>query len=352
MPPIDLLRLKHWFIEKKRDLPWRNNPTPYQVWVSEIMLQQTQVAVVIPYFIRWMTRFPTIQTLAEASLDEVIKLWEGLGYYSRARNLHEGAKQVVQRFGGQIPCTAAELAEIKGLGPYTIGALLSFAFHQKIAAVDGNVLRVLARHFVVEGDVTKLKIVQQIRSLADSLLPDEEHWIVNEALIELGATICGKTPKCGICPLRTTCLAYAKGNAHLLPFKAARKPTIFLRRLVAVIIQNDHVLLRKGQPGEIMQSLHEFPYFEIDQEPTQEFLRIVEQEWGTKGKLWSPLPMEKHAFTSYRVCLYPYVVAVEQEFEKTGYEWTSFKALEKLAFSAGHRRVLKNLWIYLSKQAS
>ena len=154
------------------------------------MLQQTQVAVVIPYFLHWMQRFPTIHHLAKASLDEVVKAWEGLGYYSRVRHLHEAAKYLVEHFNGQLPSEEEDLKKIKGLGPYTIGAILSFAFHQKKAAVDGNVIRVLTRYFGLEEDISKVATVNKLRQLAQELLPDEEPWIVNEALIELGATLC------------------------------------------------------------------------------------------------------------------------------------------------------------------
>ena len=156
------------------------------------MLQQTQVSVVIPYFDRWMNRFPTLRHLAKATLDEVIKEWEGLGYYSRARNLHEGARYVLEKHEGILPETREELQKIKGLGPYTIGAIRSFAFHHKAAAVDGNVIRVLARYFKIEDDIAKPKTIQMIRDRAEAILPEIEPWIVAEALIELGATLCTK----------------------------------------------------------------------------------------------------------------------------------------------------------------
>lgn len=143
-----LIKLKHWFEENKRNFPWRGKPSPYAVWVSEVMLQQTQASVVVPYFERWIVRFPSIEVLASASIEEVIKLWEGLGYYSRARSLHEGAKFLVEHHNGTLPSDPIALAKVKGLGPYTIGAILSFAFHQKAAAIDGNVTRVMSRFFL------------------------------------------------------------------------------------------------------------------------------------------------------------------------------------------------------------
>ena len=185
---LDFYPLKKWFLIEQRDLPWRKINDPYAIWISEIMLQQTQVAVVIPYYLKWMQRFPTIQALAEAESDEVIKMWEGLGYYSRARNLHAGARYLIEFFGGILPNNESDLAKIKGLGPYTIGALLSFAFHQKKAAVDGNVMRVMARCYELDDDIAKSKTQKKIRHLVEEILPEDESWIVNEALIELGAT--------------------------------------------------------------------------------------------------------------------------------------------------------------------
>src|ERR1700722_10190653 len=183
MPFFDIDSLKDWFVREKRDLPWRENPSPYAVWISEVMLQQTQASVVIPYFERWMARFPTVAVLAEASQGEVIKMWEGLGYYSRVRHLHQAAKDLMYRYAGDLPRTREGLEGIKGIGPYTRGAILSFAFHQKAAAVDGNVLRVLARYFAIEEEIEKAK--KSITELTESILPEEEPWIVMEGLIEL-----------------------------------------------------------------------------------------------------------------------------------------------------------------------
>jgi A/G-specific adenine glycosylase len=183
MQTCEVEKLRSWFLSQRRDLPWRENTTPYAVWVSEIMLQQTQVAVVIPYFQRWMDKFPTICSLAAASIEEVIKEWEGLGYYARARNLHAGAQYVVKNHAGELPETEAELRKIKGLGDYTIGAIRSFAFNHKAATVDGNVLRVLARYYGISDDISKMKSVKKFQGLAQSLLPEIEPWIISESLM-------------------------------------------------------------------------------------------------------------------------------------------------------------------------
>ncbi len=175
--PFEHQLLKKWFIEHKRDLPWRDSPSPYSIWVSEIMLQQTQASVVVDYFIRWMERFPTIRSLAESSLELVLKMWEGLGYYSRARHLHEAARYFLEQHEGNIPADREELEKVKGLGPYTIGAILSFAFHLRSPAVDANVARVLARYFCIEEDISPRQSSARrwrIWEIAEQILPDEE----------------------------------------------------------------------------------------------------------------------------------------------------------------------------------
>lgn len=216
---FDTASLKRWFQSTKRDLPWRCSPSPYVVWIAEIMLQQTQVSVVEPYFLRWMQQFPSIATLARATREEVIKAWEGLGYYSRARHIHAAAQYLMEKHEGKLPSRREDLEKVKGLGPYTVGAILSFAFHQKAAAVDGNVIRVLSRYFCVEDDVGKSGTKKQIWELAEKLLPDHEPWVVVEGLIELGATVCLKRPKCAECPINKSCLGFREGKQFSLPKK-------------------------------------------------------------------------------------------------------------------------------------
>lgn len=333
-------QLKTWFLDQRRDLPWRDNPSPYAVWVSEVMLQQTQVAVVIPYFLRWMERFPTIEALAQAPLDKVIKMWEGLGYYSRARNLHEGARMVVAHFEGKLPADAASLAKIKGLGDYTVGAILSFAFHQRVPAVDGNVVRVLARYLCIKEDIAKPSTIRLIRQKLLELLPEEDSWITNEALIELGATVCQRKPMCRQCPLQKCCSSYAAGVADQLPFKSTKTRIEALYRIVAVLQCADNFLVRRVGEGEIMAGLHEFPYFETAPSglPIKDIRKEIQLRFGIKGQ---PLALAKvsHSFTRYRVQLFPFHVHCEAMPEVAGYEWLSVEKISQLAFSSGHRRV-------------
>ncbi|MCC5833009.1 MAG: A/G-specific adenine glycosylase [Chlamydiales bacterium] len=329
--------IKEWFLSHRRSLPWRDFPTPYRVWISEVMLQQTQAAVVVPYFLRWMEAFPTVEALASASLEGVLKMWEGLGYYARARHLHEAARFVLARYGGELPSDPEKLAEIKGLGPYTQGAIRSFAFKQKSAAVDGNVLRVLSRYFAIEEPVDRPKTRQKITRLAEELLPDQEPWLVSEALIELGATVCKKRPLCRRCPLIKECLAYRHGKINDFPVRSPRKETTLLRRYVAIILCGEKVMIRKGERGKVMADLYEFPYLDKEGEVKE----VFESALNLSLEYDRPLPEERHTFTRYRAQLFPHLMRSAEEDPR--FEWKECEQLTELPFSSGHRRILKTL---------
>lgn len=345
---FDSQTLKKWFSAEQRDLPWRIERTPYAVWISEMMLQQTQVAVVIPYFQRWMIRFPTVHELAKASIDEVIKIWEGLGYYSRARYLHAGARQIVENHNGVIPDNPDELKKIKGLGPYTTGAIRSFAFHHHTPAVDGNVIRVLSRYFMLQDDISKPATLKKIWNLAAEILPEKDSWIINEALIELGATVCSKKPKCSICPLKKSCKAYAHGMTEQLPYKSAKISIENLYRGVPIISHEGKFLIRRGQKGEIMSDLHEFPYFDIPESGISEnaFKKKASDWLGCKLVWKRSLPEVSQSFTRFRVKLTPMEFICESRKPpdiESNYQWLTMQEISNLAFSSGHRRILKAL---------
>jgi A/G-specific adenine glycosylase len=322
--------LKEWFLEHQRDLPWRENKTSYRVWISEVMLQQTQVAVVIPYFHRWMQKFPTVQILAEAPLEEVIKAWEGLGYYSRARNLHKAAQMVMKDFQGELPKTAEELDRLPGFGPYTVGAVLSFAFQKRAAAVDGNVVRVLSRFFASSQDCAQRK---HYEALTLSLLTDDEPWVTMEALIELGAKVCQRRPDCSACPLIEKCQAYRQGKTADFPVKRKRPSTIYLERQVAIIRWQDEILVRQEKEGKVMAGLYEFPY------------ALLTENLGLDLNLKkvTELPLVKHGFTRYDVTLHPSLYESPEKKILEGFEWKKWQELLLLPFSSGHRRILKEL---------
>lgn len=305
------------------------------------MLQQTRASVVVPYFERWMKQFPTVEALAKAPLDAVIKAWEGLGYYSRARNLHQGARQMVEFYGGQIPETKEALGKIRGLGPYTIGAILSFGFHKRMAAVDGNVKRVLSRYFSIEETISRPSVLRKIEERAESLLDEKEPWVTVEALIELGSSVCSPKPRCLDCPIRSGCLGYAQGKASSLPIKTAVSPPTQLIRLVAVIESEERVLIRKGGAGKIMADLYEFPYFEMKNQmwTIQKLIKAVKSEHLLDVRWVKNLKTVEHSFTRYKAQLTPHVLSAKVRAPVLGWQWIPKEEMSKLPFSSGHRKI-------------
>ncbi len=338
--PFEVIPLKQWFLRHKRDFPWRGEPTPYEVWISEVMLQQTQATVVIDYFHRWMDRFPHLHALAEARLEEVLKMWEGLGYYSRARRLHAAAHYFVMHHQGQIPNQRTELEKVAGLGPYTIGAILSFAFHQRTAAVDGNVLRVLARYFGIAEDSSTSKVRQHIAQLAERLLPEEEPWLITEGLIELGALVCTRVPQCLQCPLKNGCIAHQTGQELELPIKKQAAKVTELNRQVMVIHAEDEVLVRKGTAGRVMADLYEFPYAEIR---SDELILYMDTQFPFPRIFEKHLRPQTHSFTRYKARLIPSLWKALEKRPVESYDWMPWKKIRQLPFSAGHRRILTSL---------
>jgi len=322
-----MIELANWFEKNARSLPWRCERSPYRVWVSEIMLQQTRASVVVPYFERWMAHLPTVESLAAASVDEVVSLWEGLGYYSRARNLRIGASQVAEQFGGQLPSSEGELLQIRGIGPYTAGAIRSFAFQQRAAAVDGNVMRVLARYWLIE----EVPVAAKFKARLESALPLERPWVAMEALIELGALICTpKAPRCELCPLAGECKAKRSARQLELPLKKKRPKTTHLVRHVAVIECAGSLLVRRAPKGEVMADLHHFPYAE---EP--ETLEALFARLGINPTRISSLSPVKHGFTRYSAHLIPSLFRLDAQEEVEGFFWSS----EPLSFCSGHREI-------------
>jgi A/G-specific adenine glycosylase len=329
-----------WFLKEKRKFPWRQGQNPYHIWISEIMLQQTRADVVIPYFERFIALFPDIKTLAKASLDEIIKAWEGLGYYSRARYIHEAARSLIERGKEQLPQDETELKGIKGIGDYTAGAILSFAFHKRAACVDGNVLRVFSRYLALEDDISQGTTRKKIQTEILKILPQTEHWIVSEAFIELGALVCKKKPECIRCPLISTCKAYLTGREKELPIKKKTEKKIFLYRAVAIVFYEDQVLLRKVPEGEIMQDLYEFPYKPLEKQGIM--LETAEELFKTLTLEIQPqtfLQPVRHTFTKHLAILFPFVFIAEKKRKVQGYTWQCMEKLKKLPFSSGHRRI-------------
>lgn len=340
MNPFELLR--DWFLNQRRALPWRITNTPYAVLVSEIMLQQTQVSVVIPYYLRWMEKFPTFEALAKASEEEVLKYWEGLGYYSRARNLKKAAQMIVTEWNGEI--SEKNLNKIPGIGPYTEGAIRAFAFKQKAAAVDGNVMRVLSRYFALHEDICKFKGQKALRAIAETILPEHEPWVISEALIELGALICKKKPICSDCPLKSSCKAYLSNLTETLPIKSIKIASTKLYRVVTIFRYKGQFLIRQVPTGEVMAGLHEFPYFEtdgekIDLEPLKE---RIKETFSIHTIPIQYYPKVHHGFTRYRAHLTPILLECQNISTPEGYFWAPLSQLKELPFSSGHKKILNS----------
>jgi A/G-specific adenine glycosylase len=254
-----------WYRVSKRDLPWRINRDPYRIWVSEIMLQQTRVDTVIPYYYRFMEKFPTIQALAEAPEEEVLKNWEGLGYYSRARNLQAGAREVASLYGGRVPDDKAAVSSLKGVGPYTTGAIMSIAFNRPEPAVDGNVMRVLSRYFCLTDDIAKPATRIRIEKLAASLIPEGAAGDFNQALMEHGAITCTpKSPGCLVCPVMAHCAGRLAGMETVLPVKTKAKPPRPETRLTALVEGTGEyagmVLVRRRPDSGLLARMWELPH--------------------------------------------------------------------------------------------
>lgn len=255
--------LRSWFSANGRDLPWRHNPTPYEVWVSELMLQQTQVVSVLPYYQRWLQRFPDITTLAQAPVDEVLTYWAGLGYYRRARYLHEGSKKILADFGGRFPQSINELRTIPGIGAYTAGAIASFAFHQNVPAVDGNAQRVFARFFGIAGDLASGQSARQLESVAMQVAAVGHASVVNQAVMDIGSSCCSKKTHCEVCPLANRCTALQCGLTESIPFKKKRVEKYDEFRAALRLCCDDLVLIARRRSDVLLGGLWEFPMMTI-----------------------------------------------------------------------------------------
>jgi len=257
--------LLEWYPVNKRELPWRNTQNPYNIWLSEIILQQTRVAQGLPYFVKFLEKYPTVSDLAAAPEDEVLRMWQGLGYYSRARNLHACAKQVAAEFGGKFPDSYSALLKLKGVGTYTAAAIASFAYKEKVAVVDGNVFRVLARYFGLSEDISSPAGKKAFESMANKLIPAHEPDEFNQAIMEFGALQCTpKNPDCSICPLNRGCYALHHNMISMLPVKE-KKIKIKKRNFIYYhIMCGDHIMAKKRGAKDIWEGLHDFPMEEVE----------------------------------------------------------------------------------------
>ena len=298
-----------WYEENARSLPWRGTSDPYSVWVSEIMLQQTRVETVIPYFERWIERFPDIVSLADASQQEVLTYWEGLGYYSRARNLHRAAQIVVVDYDGELPEDVRSLQKLPGIGRYTAGAIASIAYGQNEAVLDGNVSRVYARYFNYDQPVKSSSSQRELWSLASENLPCGRAGEFNQALMDLGATICTpRDPGCGTCPLARSCQAFAAGLQHERPVGITKAPLPHHTVTAAVIFRGDRVLITQRPQNGLLGGMWEFPGGK--QQPGEDLASCLQreicEELGVEVEVGKQLGVYQHAYTHFKVTLHAF----------------------------------------------
>ncbi|CAM3901931.1 A/G-specific adenine glycosylase [Alkalicoccus chagannorensis] len=330
--------LLDWYEDQKRDLPWRRERDPYRIWVSEIMLQQTKVDTVIPYFHRFMEAFPTLEALATAEEQEVLKQWEGLGYYSRARNLHQAVQEVQEYYGGNVPDTEEEIKKLRGVGPYTAGAVLSIAYGVPAPAVDGNVMRVLSRIFSIYDDVSKVSTRKRFEAIIRSIIAEEAPSDFNQGLMELGAVICTPTsPGCLICPVQAQCAAKEEGAQELLPVKPKKKPPKTQHLTAGVLVDREgNVLVEKRPDTGLLAKLWQFPNV-----PQEEEDSLFPPEAVIKDPSWMQV---RHVFShlvwEVRV-VYAEIDAVDAVGERQ--RMVSMTELEDLPFSVSHQKILQSL---------
>lgn len=348
-------RLLPWFAANARDLPWRRTRDPYAIWVSEIMLQQTQVKTVVPYWRRWMRALPSIEAVASARSERIHKFWEGLGYYTRARNLQKAAQVIVDKHGGRFPRTFDEVFALPGIGRYTAGAICSIAFNQPEAILDGNTIRVLTRLFGLGGNPRHPKVNDKLWHLAKRLvfeaaaLQGTNHAraprfcsMLNQSLMELGSLICTpRQPQCGICPVASCCAALKQGRVHELPHQSAR-PRLVSRRFIALVARHrGRFLVRQRPAGVVNAHLWEFPNVEVALQESDPQKAAQKYLVAGPAKL-EPLCTIKHSITRYRITLEVFRARLQgaAKREPMNARWLGRGQLRRLPFASAHKRIL------------
>ena len=352
-----------WFHRSARDLPWRHTVDPYSVWVSEIMLQQTQVKTVVPYWERWMHGLPTITSLAAAPPEAIHKLWEGLGYYTRVRNLQRGAQAILDQHRGVFPRTFDAILELPGIGRYTAGAICSIAFNQATPILDGNVIRVLCRFLAIDAPVSAVATREKLWNeslqlvLAAASLPAKAHptltlagncSALNQALMELGATVCKpRQPECGRCPLRKNCAALTSNSVDLLP-NLDKRPSATKKTFTAVVIESDgRYLVRRRPGGGVNAHYWEFPNVEVSASASHKAAaESFKKSSGLELKNLKLLQELRHSITRYRITLKVYrakLISTTKTALNSNLSWASMTELHSLPFTAAHRKIIDHI---------
>ena len=344
-------RLLDWYRDNKRDLVWRDSDNPYHIWVSEIMLQQTRVDQMGGYFERFIKTFPTVRDLAAASEDQVLKVWEGLGYYARARNLHKAAKQLVELRGGRLPDTRAELEQLPGIGSYTAAAVSSIAFDRDHPVLDGNVARVLCRVLRLEEDPRKASTKTRLLSAGEKLLAPGQAGDFNQAMMELGARVCTPMqPQCAGCPLRTLCRAYAElEDPTALPVKAPKKERPHYQVAAGLIWRKGKLLIAQRPSEGLLGGLWEFPGGKQESGESLEecLVREIREELGIAIAVEEYLTCVDHGYSHFSITLHAfkaqYVSGTPQAIECAAWRWVGPDQLSSYAFPRADRRIIEYL---------
>ncbi len=335
-------RLLDWYDKNKRTLPWRDllGRDAYTVWVSEIMLQQTRVETVVPYFEKWMRLFPTVQALATASEQDVLNAWEGLGYYTRARNLHKAAKTVTDDLGGILPRTVRGLLKLPGIGRYTAGAIASIAFGEDESALDGNIMRVYARLFDLVEPVDSSKGEKRLWAYAEENLPKGRAGDFNQALMDLGATICiPKKPRCPICPLMDLCKAQQNGSQELRPVKKPRKVTPQYVHAAGIVVKRGRVLLAQRPSKGLLGGLWEFPNGRVGGDPAKGLAKALRAGYSLKVRRKERLGVIRHAYTHFKVTVHAFHCELMDSSVAKGLKWVTIRDLGKYPMGKVDRRI-------------
>jgi A/G-specific adenine glycosylase len=341
--------LLNWYSENKRSLPWRENQDPYRVWVSEIMLQQTRVDTVIPYFERFTSLFPTLQDLAYADEEKVLKAWEGLGYYSRVRNLQTAVREVCETYGGKVPNSPREIATLKGVGPYTAGAVLSIAYGIPEPAVDGNVMRVLSRILLIEDDISKPKTRVLFENAVRELISHEDPSSFNQALMELGALICTpKSPACLFCPMRELCKGFEEGKQTELPVKLGKTKVRKAKMTAGIIVDTNGRLLVHKRPSEgLLANMWEFPNTEyVGENKNAEIDALagyIEENIGYETSVEEKVGYIEHVFSHLKWEIQIWQGKIESDSGELppDWKWVSHDEIDAFPFPVSHQKIIK-----------
>lgn len=338
--------LFHWYKRSHRKLPWRDIENPYFIWVSEVMLQQTQVETVKPYYERFIRKFPTVEALAKADLQQVLKVWEGLGYYSRARNLHRAARMAAQ-FGGDVPQEYEQFRKLPGVGAYIAAAVQSIAFHQPCAVVDGNVKRVLARLFAIEAAVNEAKSDKRFERKASEILDKKNAGVFNQAMMELGALICRpQNPSCSICPVTQYCVAFQTNSTDRYPLRNKRKPVPKYHIAVGVVEKEGRILITKRKEDGLLGGLWEFPGGKIRRDETAEqaCLREIKEEVNLDIEVRQHLTRVKHAYTHFKIVMEVFLCSyISGRVRLNGavdHRWIKPEEIEKFPFPGANHKFI------------